>query len=338
MGELIRRLDYERRSKQRSLLRGDGCGQRINKEYSATVRAANDLEERKKELFILEMEKHKKLFLDRFVFEKKTVVKIKNELDTKSKAFNASEFLELRRRVGSAKCKPRTTTQGNNGNIGPVTEIIPRQYYRQTVARTVNVKFKCDYSMSSESESSDVDSGSDSDDLAVGPLRQVSKWSQIDRRPSSELIDRRRKSYAEFIQQTIEAPAKCLPAKNTRRLSAPPRIMSAYTPGDVACAPSSRRSSRCSTTSCRSEQSMSSNDVNSGNDESESASRSFRLLRQTYKKKKKEYVNQRLEMLKHIKEDHSLKTKDLVDKTKERFKELLSEYFFVKMAIPQSVK
>lgn len=327
MGELVRRLDYERKSKQNSLMRNGGWTQHINKEYSATVRAANDLEERKKDLFILSMEKHKKLFLNHLAYEKKTILNFKNDLDTKSKAFDEREFLELRKRVQSAKVRRQKANKHNSGNIGPVTEIVPRQYYRTESAKIHSVKFNCEETKTNGNYSdTESDPDSEEEDVKEEPLsnfRQVSGWTQMSRRPSSELMVSRRQSYAEFVQDTHIIPDTFHSSKNVRRQSAPPRVMSAYIPSDVSRI-SLRRSSK-SYSSHGSSTSLS--DVSSGSEEAENASRSFRLLRQTYKKKRKEQTNPREEILKLTKEDHFNKTKDLETRTKAQFEELLSDSF-----------
>lgn len=315
-------------------MRGEGSGQRINKEYSTRVRATNELQERKKDLCIQHMEKHKRLFLNRHAYEKKMILKFRNELNTKSQKFDETKFGDLRRRVQTARGRLQPPTSGNNnGDIGPITELLPRQYYRKDSAKSATVKFYFECSESSSESDVESDTFSDSDsEVSKGrrnsTFQQLSNWSRMSQSASSAAIRRRRESYAEFVKGT-ESVDICIPAPSVRRSSAPSRIMSAYVPRDLP-ETSSRRSSQVTTTSKSSSGSSTSlNDVTNRLEDPTTASRSFRLLKEACIKRRQETANPREEILRSAKQLHYNQTHDLLEKTAEKFKMLISHSCFV---------
>lgn len=321
MGELIRRLDYERRSKK-SLSVDTGSGQRINKEYSTQVRAANEMEDRKKDLLIQAMEKHKKVFLDRHNYEKKVMIRFKDELDTKSEDFNEFRFQQLR----AQSARGRLQGNYNNPDIGPVTEIIPRHYYRRQTSAAV----KFDVSDADKSDdSSDSDEQSDErqseteENVPKGTrstvvIHPLQSWKNISKKPPPGFPRRRRLSVAVFETQEN----RFLPARVARRQSAPPRVQNVSKPRQVKSASiASRRSSRSSLTSAASFESI-------HIDEKETQCRSYRLLREAFKKKKIEVPNPKEGFLNAVKADHLSKTINLHERTLEKFDELFSNKVF----------
>lgn len=333
MGELVRRLDYERRSRQTSLLRdGGGSGQRINKEYSATVRAANDMEERKMELNIHKMEKEKKLFLNRLAYEKKTILRFKNELDAKSQAFDESVFQKLRGRIQSAEGRLQTTPARTKAAVDedPDEKTQARGVFRKLLTKPTCVKFDIGDSDSCDSIS---DSDSSSDEEKDSKLHPIKNFTRMSHSASFEMFQRRRISYAEFMSgvQPTEKPAS---AKNTRRLSAPPRVLGAYIPRDVSLTSSRRSSAATIRRDSKSSEgsvltsSASGNELSSGSEGSESTSSSYRLLREAFKKKKVENTNPKEEFIKNMKLDHLNKTDGLYNRTLEKFDQLFSPEVF----------
>lgn len=340
MGELVRRLDYERRSRQTSLLRdGGGSGQRINKEYSATVRAANDMEERKMELTIHKMEKEKKLFLNRLAYEKKTILRFKNELDAKSQAFDESVFQKLRGRIKSAKGRLQTTPARTKPAVDedPDEKTQPRGDFRKLLTKPTCVKFDIGDSDSCDSiPDSDSSSDEENDEARKekdSKLHSIKNFTRMSHSASMEMFQRRRTSYAEFMSgvQSTEKPAS---AKNTRRLSAPPRVLSAYIPRGVSLTSSRRSSAATIRRDSKSSEgsvltsSASGNELSSGSEGSESTSSSYRLLREAFKKKKVEHINPKEEFIKNMKLDHLNKTDGLYGRTLEKFDQLFSPEVF----------
>lgn len=323
MGELIRRLDYQRRTKK-NLMVDTGSGQRINKEYSPQVRAANEMEDRKKALFIDGMEKHKKLFLDRYNYDRNVMLRFKADLDAKSVDFNELKFQQLRAQSARGRIHGNQQT-----NIGPVTEIIPRHYYRAESKSAV--KFDLDSSNGSDNDSFDEESENEQimDDVFTSETRKhgrassncfvktLNSWANITKKPPSGLLRRRRMTLT-----NIETP-KFVPARDVRRQSAPPKVMSALQPRDVKSASlMSRRSSRCSITSAGSIENL------TVENEKEAASRSFRLIREAFKMKKIETTDPKQDKLNTIKADHQNQTSNLYERTMEEFEKLFSDQVF----------
>lgn len=324
MGELIRRLDYQRRTKK-NLMVDTGSGQRINKEYSPQVRAANEMEDRKKALFIDGMEKHKKLFLDRYNYDRKVMLRFKADLDAKSVDFNELKFQQLRAQSARGRINGNQHT-----NIGPVTEIIPRHYYRGESKSAV--KFDIDSSNESDNDSFDEESESEhfmDEDVFTDDSRKngrtssncfgktLNSWANITKKPPSGLLRRRRMTLT-----NIEPPT-FVPARDVRRQSAPPKVMSALQPRDVKSASlMSRRSSRCSITSASSIENL------PVENENEAASRSFRLIREAFKMKKIETKDPKQDKLNVIKAVHQNQTSNLYERTMKEFEKLFSDQVF----------
>ncbi|XP_045173437.2 uncharacterized protein LOC123534996 [Mercenaria mercenaria] len=321
MGELIRRLDYQRRTKK-SLMVDTGTGQRINKEYSPQVRAANEMEDRKKDLSIEIMEKHKKVLLDRFNYDKKVVVRFKSDLDSKSVDFNEFKFQQLR--IQSSKGR----LEGNQeANIGPVNEIVPRHYYRSESKSAVKFDMpdKNKYSESDERDS-ETDQSDDDNDFNVKEkherhkhfIRTLHSWANVTKKPPSGVLRRRRMSVANFESHRF------IPARDVRRKSAPPKVMSAFQPRDIKSAPAiTRRSSRSSLGS------SSSNENLQADNEKETGGRSFRLLREAFKKKQIEVPNPEQDRLNVIRADHRNRTANLYERTIQKFEKLFSDQVFL---------
>ncbi|XP_060562970.1 uncharacterized protein LOC132722478 [Ruditapes philippinarum] len=316
MGELIRRLDYQRRTKK-SLSVDTGSGQRINKEHSPQVRAANEMAVRKKDLYVKSMEKHKKLFLDRFNYDRKVICRFKTDLDAKSADFNECKFQQLR--VQSSKGR----LQGNQeADIGPVTEIVPRQYYRDEGKSSVKFKFNMDSDeIDSDSEESEDEAFLDKSKTLEQQkhfIKTLNSWTNITKKPPSGVLRRRKMSLANFESHRF------IPARDVRRKSAPPKVMAALQPRDVRSAPvGSRRSSRSSLGSA------SSNENIEEDKEMDKSGRSFRLLREAFKKKKIETPNPQQDKLNVIRADHRQKSADLLEKTMEKFDKLFSDQVFL---------
>lgn len=314
MGELVRRLDYERRSKK-NLSVECGSGQQINREYSAPVRAANDMEDRKCNLYVQSMEKHKQLFLDRYAYERKVVLKFKDELDAKSENFTEEKYQHVRAQSAAA----RLQRVNKSPYIGPIIEIIPRHLYRGE-SKSSAVKFDV------TSDTSEEDStGDEEDDEKVsnkytdnGDTKEVAgfsttlHWATLTRKPRSAELRRRRVSLA------VDSH-RFLPARGVRRQSAPTRVMSAYEPRDNRS--SSMLSRRSSRSSLGGSVASLCEHVNSADDK-HANSRSFRLLRDAFKKKRKEKSNPMLEQLNSVKADHLNKTCNLYEQTREKFDKL----------------
>ena len=381
MGELIRRLDYERRSRKRSLLVGSSV-QRINKEYSNKVRSANEMEGRRQELFVKQMDFHKRLFLNRFAYEKKLTTRFKKELDAKTQDFNEEKF-QMLRRAQSARGKLQSGYQDTN--IGTVTELVPRHLYRQKSAH--GVKFEGEES----SESDDDDDVFDCNVAIVdktgackdfckdvektcedGSMKQennsgssLTRWSVMWRRTPKSVL-RRRQSYA-VPKSQVESPIP-VDAKG-RRQSAPPHAVAAYLPPDpvtikkmksqpyymsrpLSSKPSLRPRSasqaniykqpitsakrretvpdimarRGSVSSVASTLSVTGS-VSLGDDK-ETQSRSFRSLREAFKKIKIEVPDPTQERFNLMKADHTARTENLHEETLQQFEKLFTEGFF----------
>ncbi|XP_052801850.1 uncharacterized protein LOC128232375 [Mya arenaria] len=387
MGELVRRLDYERRSRQRSLLAAGSSGQRISKEYSSTVRYANEMEERRRLLYVQDMEKHKRLVIDRYNYERKVMTKFKNELDSKTQNFNEEKYQQLRR-VKSANGRIQNSYQ--NTDIGKVIELVPRHYYRTKSA--VGVKFLCNSDESgTDDDDSDVFKERDTDsqtDISADRYinghtsggqkeekspSELTQWSSMWKKRHTKSALRRRMSYSNFISE-VENPVNIDIA--SRRQSAPPKVITAFIPPDLSTikkrlsisrpqssasgmqqrrtsqpnlkykrpstadlrrmsAPALRAKSasqaalgsrRGSVSSVASSSSL--NGSVNGGDEKENTSRSYRLLREAFKKMKIEQPDYKKEWLDRMKEDHLSKTEHLHERTLEKFCKLFDGGFF----------
>ncbi|KAL4224246.1 hypothetical protein ACF0H5_017699 [Mactra antiquata] len=321
MGELVRRMDYERRSKKRLAII-NGSGQRINREYSAPVRAANDMEERKCHLLVQTMERHKQLFLNRCEYEKKVVLKFKDDLDAKSENFSEAKYQHLR----AQSALSRLQSANQQANIGPVVEIVPRHYYRtETKSSAVKFDITPDSSDDGSSSEDDTDDKSSELDLATNPNRKSAEpkptgfsttihWATLTKKPPSAELRRRRVSLG------LESH-RFLPARGVRRQSAPPRVMSALEPRDV-------RSSRRNSPSLAGSLTSLNENVNNS-DNNDVSSRSFRLLKETFKKKKLEKPNPKADKLNSVKADHLNKTTNMYERTMEKFDKLFNETVFL---------
>ncbi|KAH3882756.1 uncharacterized protein LOC127864462 [Dreissena polymorpha] len=380
MGELVRRLDYERRSRQRSLLNNTLGGQRIKKEYSNTVRAANAIEERRGDLQVENLERHRRLFLDRYAYEKKVMSKFKSELDSKTRDFNEEKYQQLRR-ASSAKGRLQSTSQDTD--IGTVSELVPRHLYRRKSAAAVTFSFSEDIGENKEAnedEKLEQQVTFNLNEVFEEKLEALAgqnciNWSTVWKRSDISSRLQRRLSYATFIADA-ENPINI--ANNMRQQSEQTGVHTAYIPPDISsikksrtpstiqkssviplrpksatqaniykqpilnkssyrpsqsaskvrarsstnCNPMSRRGSVSSLASSCSQAGSSSGE------ELENKSRSFRHLREAFKKVKVEKPDAKLNKLTLVKLNHLHKIEHLHESTLKRFEELFTEDLF----------
>ena len=348
MAEQIRRLDYERRSKYKSLMKSSSGIQNIKKECSTQVRAANEMEDRKKHLYIQRNELHKRTFLERHEYERKVVEKFRFDLDLKSQNFNEAKFQLLR----SKSAGPRIET-----DKPVVLAMLPKKYYEQTSddSDDDNTSFRLTRKQNGTGlqkytghKSTTQTENSEDKLLNFTSLTAVFKFKRKkNQKPKSAI---RSASFSEPKKDRISeskrflhptefmgthgqhgtdlSPSPDKSAKGSgsitaerakssrfRRQSEPANYLTAYIPRDVRSAPP--RSSSISAAG---------SGEHSGPDGT--PSRSYRLLKEAFKKKRKEQPNPSKDRFDKVKTDHEKRVKLLNERIKRRFNDIFAENVF----------
>ena len=270
MGELVRRLDYEKRSK--SLMKNE-FEQRISKEYSNPVRSANAMVERQKEIQIKRAQLHLRNFLNRVDYEIKMVKRFGKNLEYKSQKFDESKFEAFRGR--SARARLETVNHDLTSEARDIVTSLTRLNTETNKAKTLKREARsCNIS----------DSDSDSEPIAlptidirgINALRRGSRPVHI--RPVSSST-----SSTTSVSEGLDSRA--IPSRNVRRRMWPQRAQSAYIPRDRR--PPSRRPASGTAKLA----------VEETTEETPQATRSYRLLREAFKKTREEFPNLQKEQL-----------------------------------------
>lgn len=294
MGELVRRLDYERRSK--SLMKGE-FEQRISKEYSTPVRSANAMVERQKDLQIKRAQLHLKNFLNRSDYEIKMMKRFRKNLDYKSQKFEDSKFEQVRGRSARARLETvnNELTSEARDKVTPLT----RRNMELSSAHVRRVSYISDSDSDSESPALPT-----IDIRGINALRRGSR-SQRPQRPFSSSTS------STSVSEVIDN--KAIPSRNVRsarRQRFPERAKSAYIPRDSR--PRSRRPS-----------SVPSNwALEDSTDETPHTTRSFRLLREAFKKTREESPNRQKEQLEFDRRQSKKQYELLLERALKKFNDI----------------
>lgn len=290
MGELVRRLDYERRSK--TLMRGE-FEQRINKEYSTPVRSANAMVERQRDLQIKRAQLHLRNFLSRSDYEIKMVKRFHRNLDYKSQKFDESKFEQARGR--SARARLETVSHH---------DLTSEARDKVTSLTRLNTELNSAHSRANYISDSDSDSESVAlptiDVRGINALRRGSRSNRI-QRPSSS-------TSSTSLSDTFETRA--IGAKNIRCKAVPQRARSAYIPRDRR--PCSARPSSASNKAT----------LEVSTEEMCPTTRSYRLLREAFKKTREESPNRQKEQLEFDRRRSRKHYEVLLERTLKKFNDI----------------
>lgn len=293
MGELVRRLDYERRSK--SLMKGE-FEQRISKEYSTPVRSANAMIERQKDLQIKRAELHLKNFLNRSDYEIKMIKRFGKNLDYKSQKFDESKFDQIRGR--SARGRLETV---NNKLTSEARDKLTSLTRLNMEVNSARVRRETRFSYISDSDSDSESVAIPTIDIkAINALRRGSR-TQRQQRPFSSSTS------STSVSETIDTRA--IPSRNVRSARHqmfPERAKSAYIPRDRR--PRSRRPSSAP--------------MEDSTVEAPVATRSFRLLREAFKKTREETPNYQKEQLEYDKRQTRKHYELLLERALKKFNDI----------------
>ena len=270
MGELVRRLDYERRSK--TLMKGE-FEQRISKEYSTPVRSANAMVERQKQLQIKRAELHLRNFLNRSDYEIKMVKRFGKNLEYKSQKFDESHFEKAR--AFSARARLQTTNQDLTSEARDKVTSLTRLNTELNSAHARSLRTSYISDSDSDSECGPIPT---IDIRGINALRRGSRPRKIQRPMSSS-------TSSTSVSDTFENRA--IPSKNIRTKAVPVRARSAYIPRD-------RRP--CSTRPASSVP-LNYSYPDEFTDDGPQPTRSFRLLREAFKKTRAESPNPQKEQI-----------------------------------------
>ena len=270
MGELVRRMDYEKRSK--SLMKQE-FEQRISKEYSTPVRSANAMVERQKDLQIKRAQLHLKNFLSRLDYEIKMVKRFGKNLEYKSQKFDESKFEAVRGR--SARGRLETVNHDLKSEerdiVGSLTRLNTGMNKMQAVKRDSRI-------------GSVSDSDSDSESVAI-PTIDIRGINAL--RRGSRPVMKRPVSSSTSSTTSEGIDSRAIPSRNVPRRVWPPRAQSAYIPRDRR--PSSHRPASSKVSSNIAAEESTEDDTQ--------VTRSYRLLREAFKKTREESPNRQKEQL-----------------------------------------
>lgn len=237
------------------------------------MRSANAMVERQKDLQIKRAELHLRNVLNRSDYEIKMMKRFGKNLDYKSQKFDESKFEQARGR--SARARLQNVNQDLTSEARDKVTSLTRLNTELNSAHVRNLR--TNYISDSDSDSECVPIPT-IDIRGINALRRASRPHRIQRPMSSS-------TSSTSVSDTFETRA--IPSKNIRTKAVPQRARSAYIPRDRR-----PRSTRPSS-------SIPLNHISSDEftDDSPQPTRSFRLLREAFKKTRAESPNPQKEQL-----------------------------------------
>ena len=255
------------------LLKGE-FEQRISKEYSTPVRSANARLERQKQLQINQVELHLRNFLNRSDYEIKMVKRFGKNLEYKSQTFDESKFEKAR--ATSARARLQTTNQDLTSEARDKVTSLTRLNTELNSAQARSLRTTYISDSDSDSECGPIPT---IDIRGINALKTGSRPMKKIQRPMSSSTS------STSVSDTFENRA--IPSKNIRTKAVPIRARSAYIPRD--------RRPR----STRPASSVPLNHIYSDDpaDDGPQPTRSFRLLREAFKKTRADSPNPQKEQI-----------------------------------------